>query len=68
MKDKILLRLQRYLEKSLDVDKNPFRTKENDGISWSWSIIVFSVIKTIMYLVNYTLPNIAFNYIYLLIY
>ena len=32
MKDKILLRLQRYLEKSLDVDKNPFRTKENDGI------------------------------------
>lgn len=46
--------------KSLDVDKNPFRPEEKDEKLLGPEIPFLSIIRTIIYLAKYTLPDVGF--------
>jgi len=76
MKDKILLGITKMLKRfymdkshllctpivirSLYVNKNPFRSAEKDEELLGDEVSFLSVIRVIMFLVNYTLPDITF--------
>ena len=46
--------------RSLDVDKDPFRPQEKDEELLGPKVPYLSVIGALMYLANYTRPDIAF--------
>ncbi|KAK2435965.1 hypothetical protein QL285_020986 [Trifolium repens] len=47
--------------RSLDLEKDPFKPKEKDEELLSPEVSYLSVIEALMYLANYTHPDIAFS-------
>jgi hypothetical protein len=59
--DKSHLLFTTMVVRSLDLEKDPFKPKEKDEELLSPEVSYLSVIEALMYLANYTHPDIAFS-------